>query len=625
MVKILVVTTPIRPKPTYFPPIGSLSLIKYLRKSGFEDVHFYNIDGNRPDYAEVQETIRRIKPDILGISAVVSTAYDYTKKLADDFKESNPDGLAVVGGNMAASANVLLKKSGTDICVLGEGEITFAKIAERAETTRRASDYHDIPGLMILDGEGGLINTGYELALPGAEIWDYDLEDLEQSSDKDLFFFPAFDEAGKGVAWYDHDPRSHEPHRRNKRVGMIDCAKGCVARCTFCHRWDKGIRQIPVDRVMAQLERQIERYDVGFVMANAETFGADKRWLDEFCERIKDYDILWRAPGVRANSLDESWVSRLKEAGCVEIASGNETGSKKMLQIMEKKVDLKDNFNLVTWTAQAGISAPVQLVIGMPGENNQTIDETIKFCQFALSQTPDQNPNNLSINYAQALPGTPLYEYARSRALIKTDLEGEEEYLKAISDRDAHDEITTLNFTDNPTLSCRAWRPRITIGVNYHYVKTFGIGRYYEILSGSFAEFQAPADDSGYYANPKRLMEQGDDSNANRQTRPAKPSIPGILALLARGKFGLAMIAHPVFFYRIRWFVPLLVLLKEAKEVGLGSALGLSLNYLGAKLAKPFAPKSFAHAYKSLRKIVDEDMGALPGDAIEMKPLRKGR
>ena len=78
--KVLIATTPIRPLPTDFPPIGSLSLMNFLRKHGVEDIEFYHIDGNRPDYDEVLAHIRDSAPDVLGISSVVSTAYAYTKK-----------------------------------------------------------------------------------------------------------------------------------------------------------------------------------------------------------------------------------------------------------------------------------------------------------------------------------------------------------------------------------------------------------------------------------------------------------------------------------------------------------------------------------------------------------------
>ena len=156
--------------------------------------------------------------------------------------------------------------------------------------------------------------------------------------------------------------------------------------------------------------------------------------------------------------------------------------AQKMLQIMEKKVKIDDNYNAMKWTIEAGIHTGIQLVLGMPGETSETIAETIEYCIFVTTLSPDKNPNYISANYAQALPGTPLYEFARHKGLIGQDIDTEEEYLIKISDRNARDETTTLNFTDEPTLTLRAWRAKISIAVNYNFVKKFGIKQYVKVL-----------------------------------------------------------------------------------------------------------------------------------------------
>ncbi len=76
--KIIIVTIPLRGAPTDFPPMGSLSVITALKKAGYTNTHFYNIDLLRPGFDEIISHLKNQRPDILGISAVVSTAYDYT-------------------------------------------------------------------------------------------------------------------------------------------------------------------------------------------------------------------------------------------------------------------------------------------------------------------------------------------------------------------------------------------------------------------------------------------------------------------------------------------------------------------------------------------------------------------
>src|SRR4051812_1539110 len=104
--KIIIVTTPIRPIPTDFTPLGSLAIITRLRRAGFTDTHFYNIDLLRPSFDEVIAHLKKEQPDILGISAVVSTAYLYSKRLSLAIKEILPNCTIILGGNMGASAEI---------------------------------------------------------------------------------------------------------------------------------------------------------------------------------------------------------------------------------------------------------------------------------------------------------------------------------------------------------------------------------------------------------------------------------------------------------------------------------------------------------------------------------------
>ena len=67
----------------------------------------------------------------------------------------------------------------------------------------------------------------------------------------------------------------------------------------------------------------------------------------------------------------------------------------------------------------------------------------------------------MSVNYAQALPGTPLYEYAREHGYLGKSMEQEEQYLLDISDKDAYDNDHFINYTKQPLLKVFTWRHRI--------------------------------------------------------------------------------------------------------------------------------------------------------------------
>ena len=246
------------------------------------------------------------------------------------------------------------------------------------------------------------------------------------------------------------------------------------------------------------------------------------------------------------------------------------------------------------WTIEAGIHTGIQLVLGMPGENNETIQETIEYCKYVTTLSSDKNPNDISCNSAQALPGTPLYEYGRHKGLIGQDIDAEEAYLLSISDRNARDESTTLNFTDESTLICRTWRPRLTIEVNYNYVKTFGVSQYYTVLAGN-RDFI-------------NLVDAHTGTSAT-ELRSGAYIPPSLIRLILSQRFGFAMMCYPVFFYHVRSFLPLMVLINTMRRDGTSSALDLLREFVKHKIRDFFKTDKFLHGYKSLRQIVSKDLG----------------
>ena len=632
--KILLLTTPIRNVPTEFPPVACLSLKKALRKAGYDDVFFYDIDNLRPDEDEIKETIRRYSPDIVGISSVVSTAYAYTKWLAFEIRRMVPKALVVLGGNLAASSEIVLRKTKVDFCVLSEGEVIFTNVVRAVENGARVkSDFVNIKGLIFLGEDGNLINTGYEKQLPKEEVYDFDWEDLEESSRIDHFFpDPVVSPTWGFHLWgsvSDQSAAAIHIHT-GKKLGTIVTHKGCVARCTFCHRWDKGVRYIPPEILVERIQFVMEKYDVGFLSLAGENFGSDRKWTEELCRRIKPLNLVWRVGGMRASTVTKELLEMMKDAGCVCVIYGMETGSPKMLKIMEKNLDVKKNFQAMEWTISAGLFTAVQLVIGMPGESPETIRETIKFTEWALTLNPGQNPNNVSINYAQALPGTPLYEYGRMKGLIGKTLDEEEKYLTDISDKNASGALDTLNFTEFPKLICDTWQALIQIETNYAYIQRFGLDHYQDIVLKYAGVYAKKAGESGYFNEPQRTMEKISKDSVSvtfeggvDQRELGQGKFPPLWRLFLQNKWKQITIFYPVFSYRIRRFLVLACLLRVYKQRGGSYGWSCIKEYCAFQWNGLLRRNEGDVPYESLRKITDPLL-QIQGDPA-MVELRRGR
>ena len=127
--KICIATTPIRPNPTTFPPLGSMAIIQSLKKSNHE-LKFLHIDYHRYQEEYLVNYFKQNNFDVVGISAVVSTAYAYTKYLSNLIKSVNKNTKIFVGGNLAASAEILHRKAGVDYCIVGDGELISRKLVD---------------------------------------------------------------------------------------------------------------------------------------------------------------------------------------------------------------------------------------------------------------------------------------------------------------------------------------------------------------------------------------------------------------------------------------------------------------------------------------------------------------
>ncbi len=330
--KTIIVTIPLREERAAYFPVGSLSVITVLRRAGFSNSHLYNIDWLRPSFEQTINYLKSEQPDILGISAVVSTSYEYTKKLSLEIKRILPQTTIIMGGNLGASAEIVLKKTGVDFICTGEGDQTTIDFVNRWLTAESKSEFCDIEGLSFLDENENIVVTPYPDPIEAKDVYDIDWSVLEETGEMDLYF-KELEPTMNDSSFY-HDPRASESHRKDKTAVTIVASKGCVARCTFCHRWDKGIRYIPVPVVMARIDFFIEKYNTGFIMFGDENFGTDKRWLGEFITEIKKRDLIWRVAGMRVNCISPEWVVKMKDAGCSVINMGMESGSQRMIDIM---------------------------------------------------------------------------------------------------------------------------------------------------------------------------------------------------------------------------------------------------------------------------------------------------
>lgn len=450
---------------TNYPPLGALSIIQSLQSAGYSS-DFYDINFFRPSEEEIRNYFLNNKFDIVGISATVSTSYKFVKRLASIIKSVSPKATIVVGGAITASSEIILKLTKVDFCVIGEGE----KIARNLVNyiSCNANNKNDealqkIRGLCFLNKKGDVVFTGYEQQLTIDEIQNIDYSIIEKYSDINQYITSPFI-----YEPFKYDQRSFQEHRKNKKIATVVTSRGCINRCTFCHRRQQGIIIFPVDRVIGYIHRLIEDYNLGFISFGDEDFGASKRWLEEFIEKVKPLDILYRIAGICCENINPLLLKKLKEGGCLAIYCGLESGSDKMLEVMEKRADVNLNERVAKWTNETGLQTVPAFIVGMPGESYETIKKTSQFINRITESLPREPLIN--VKALVALPGAPTYEYARFRGLLGKTLEDEEKYLLEVFDQGG-ESLRQLNLTDYPYFIVLGWIRTIYWAMRYNYYK----------------------------------------------------------------------------------------------------------------------------------------------------------
>ena len=421
------------------PKVAIVALVNWLEENGYNEKNwdFLDIDMMFPSDDWIREYFRMAQPDIVALSAVVSTSFSQVKRISKIVREECPDCWIEMGGNLAASAEPVLYETDVDVVFAGDGEISFlefVKYVEKYGTKKKTSILKTLPGICLIDENNSLFFQIYgppvkanQLVLPDYRILERGLRWTPEKIDN-------YFRSGASSGWFTLDERAFEKGRKPNIAGIF-ASKGCVARCTFCQRNTKSYRVHPYEELDSHLKYLKKEKNVGFIQILDENFGSNKSHSYEFAKILWENDMLWMATGVRCTSIEEEDIIFYKQHGCSALKFGIESGSQTILDVMEKFFTLEDVVKRVKLCIKHKIYSPLAVMVGMPGETEITAMETGKLLGEVAAEL-DTAPHEMGydIFYALPLPGTPLYEYGEKIGIIDTSPKGTAAYLERVTD-----------------------------------------------------------------------------------------------------------------------------------------------------------------------------------------------
>ncbi|MFI0898200.1 B12-binding domain-containing radical SAM protein [Streptomyces sp. NPDC020983] len=170
------------------------------------------------------------------------------------------------------------------------------------------------------------------------------------------------------------------PHRREL---VVPTARGCPIGCDFCEVptvFGRRDRRIPVDRVIAYIEDSFAAMPFEYVSFYAPTFTLDRAWVAELCSELvaRGSRYAWKC-ATTVHHLDEELVALMGRSGCVRVSVGVETLDARgaaHLPRLKRKAD-ESVAELAGWCERAGIELNCFVIVGLPGTDAASAQETV--------------------------------------------------------------------------------------------------------------------------------------------------------------------------------------------------------------------------------------------------------
>jgi anaerobic magnesium-protoporphyrin IX monomethyl ester cyclase len=168
-----------------------------------------------------------------------------------------------------------------------------------------------------------------------------------------------------------------------------------------------------VENIVDEIEALVHEYQIKGLSIVDDTFIISKKHIYEFAEEMKrrKLKIEFICNG-RVDIIDKDILKVLKDVGCVGIAFGVESGSQPILDnILKKGITLEQVRNAFKWAYEVGIPTDAYFMVGIPGETEKDINETIKF-----SKTLKASAANFAMTIP--MPKTELFNIALEKGEI---------------------------------------------------------------------------------------------------------------------------------------------------------------------------------------------------------------
>ena len=338
-------------------PLGPAYLAAVLNKNG-ATAEAYCMDVFHFSNDDLARHLDKNEYDLIGVGFLAARFEETVRELCRVINAHKKNAWLILGGHGPSPIpEYILRETGADMIAIGEAENT---IIDLLSCKLNNGSLADVPGIAYLD-KGEYRYTG------PAKI-------VKQLDDVPFPLWEIFP-----MEKYTACSQMYNQGPEEKSFSII-AGRGCINRCNFCYRMEKGIRLRSVANIMEELKLLYSQYGVNCFFFEDELFVFSKARLKEFNEALKEAGLKIKyLANARVDIIDEELVELLKETGCQFVNIGFESSSDRVLELMKKNATSDQNIRAMEIINKAGgIGMGLNFIWNNLGDTEESLKENVR-------------------------------------------------------------------------------------------------------------------------------------------------------------------------------------------------------------------------------------------------------
>ena len=285
-----------------------------------------------------------------------------------------------------------LENENVDIAVIDEGDLTFLELIKTFEANK---DVKDVLGIAYKDKDGKIHRNAQRPLIKDLDLLPdlpYELVDVKKYYGFDL-------ENGKGSI-------------------TLSTSRGCPFKCNFCYdtkMYGNTWRGYSVKRTIEIIKTVVSKFGVKNIFFQDDNFATNLKRFKDIVHAIIDekLDINWGLLGIRLDAikvLDDDFLREVSKAGCVNMDSGVESGSDRILKMIKKGIGVSDIIDINKKMRRHSFKAKYTFIVGYPSETEEEMMQSVK---LALQLVKDNKNAYTPFFIYTAYPGVELWDIAK--------------------------------------------------------------------------------------------------------------------------------------------------------------------------------------------------------------------